>query len=50
MTTYNFKAIRAQQATGHDVFVFAADPHEVLRLAEIERVGLGAIALVHLVS
>ena len=39
MTTYNFKAIRAQQATGHDVFVFAADPHEVLRLAEIERVG-----------
>lgn len=39
MTTYKFKAIRAKQAPDHDVFVFAANPHDVLALAEIERVG-----------
>lgn len=39
MTTYTFKAIRASQALGHDVFVFAANPHDVLEFAEIERVG-----------
>jgi len=38
MTTYRFKAIRAHQAPGHDVFVFAANPHDVLAFSEIERV------------
>lgn len=39
MTIFRYKAIRAQQAAGHDVFVFAAPPHDVLKFAEIERVG-----------
>lgn len=39
MTTYRFKAIRAKQANGHDVFSFAATPEQVLEFAEIERVG-----------
>lgn len=39
MTTYRFKAVRARQAAGHDVFVFAALPKEVLEFSEIERVG-----------
>lgn len=39
MNTYRFKAIRAKQADGHDVFCFAADPTEVLKFSEIERVG-----------
>jgi DGQHR domain-containing protein len=39
MTTFTFKAIRAVQAPGHDVFVFAANPHDVLAFSEIERVG-----------
>lgn len=38
MTKYRFKAVRAQQAKGHDVFVFAAHPHDILSFAEIERV------------
>ncbi len=38
MTTYRFKAVRAHQAPGHDVFVFAASPSEVLSFATIERV------------
>ncbi len=38
MTTYRFKAVRAQQAPGHDVFVFAAPPSDVLTFAAIERV------------
>lgn len=38
-TTYKYKAIRATQAPGHDVFCFAADPHDVLAFSEIERVG-----------
>lgn len=38
MTTYRFKAIRARQAAGHDVFVFAAPPGDVLAFSEIERV------------
>jgi DGQHR domain-containing protein len=37
--TYRFKAIRAQQATDHDVFCFAAEPSDVLAFSEIERVG-----------
>jgi DGQHR domain-containing protein len=37
--TYHFKAIRAKQAAGHDVFSFAAEPGEVLAFSEIERVG-----------
>lgn len=41
MTTFRFKAIRAQQAAAHDVFVFAADPNDVLSFAVIERVGRG---------
>lgn len=39
MITYRFQAIRATQAAGHDVFVFAANPKDVLSFAEIERVG-----------
>jgi DGQHR domain-containing protein len=39
VTTYRFKAIRARQAAGQDVFVFAAHPNDVLAFAEIERVG-----------
>ena len=38
MTTYRFKAVRARQAPGHDVFVFAAHPSDVLSFAAIERV------------
>ena len=38
MTTYKFKAVRARQASGHDVFVFAAHPSDVLSFAAIERV------------
>ena len=39
MTTFRFQAIRAKQAAGHDVFVFAAHPKDVLSFSEIERVG-----------
>ena len=38
VTTYRFKAVRARQASGHDVFVFAAHPEDVLSFAAIERV------------
>jgi DGQHR domain-containing protein len=38
VTTYRFKAVRAQQAPGHDVFVFAAPPSDVLTFSTIERV------------
>ena len=36
---YRFKGVRAQQASGHDVFSFAAAPNEILDFSEIERVG-----------
>lgn len=39
MTVHIYPALRAQQASDHDVFVFAATPSEVLRFAQIERVG-----------
>lgn len=39
MKTFRYKAIRARQADGHDVFCFAADPSDVLAFSEIERVG-----------
>jgi DGQHR domain-containing protein len=39
VTLYRYKAVRAQQASGHDVFVFAAPPQDILNFAEIERVG-----------
>ncbi len=39
MTIYRYKAVRARQAAGHDVFVFAAPSQDVLKFAEIERVG-----------
>jgi DGQHR domain-containing protein len=38
VTTYRFKAVRARQSSGHDVFVFAAHPGDVLSFAAIERV------------
>jgi DGQHR domain-containing protein len=41
MTTYKYKAIRAQQSKDHYVFSFAAKPHDVLNFSEIERVGRG---------
>lgn len=39
MTAHIYPALRAQQTTDHDVFVFAAPPDEVLKFAQIERVG-----------
>jgi len=39
VTKFKFTAIRAKQATGHDVFSFAATPQQVLAFSEIERVG-----------
>jgi DGQHR domain-containing protein len=39
MTIYRFTALSARQANGHDVFVFAAEPKEILSFAQIERVG-----------
>lgn len=39
MSTYRYRAIRARQAPGHEVLVFAAPPGEVLEFSEIERVG-----------
>lgn len=39
MTAYRFPALRASQASGNDVFVFAAEPKQVLEFAQIERVG-----------
>lgn len=39
MTTYKFKAVRANQAADHDVFSFAATPEQILSFSEIERVG-----------
>jgi DGQHR domain-containing protein len=38
MKTYRYKAIRAKQAQGHDVLVFAANANEILAFSEIERV------------
>ena len=39
MKTFQFKAIRAKQAEGSDVFCFAAEPADVLGFSEIDRVG-----------
>ena len=39
MTIHRYTALRAQQASDHDVFVFAAPPRDVLTFAQIERVG-----------
>jgi DGQHR domain-containing protein len=39
MANYKYKAIRANQAEGQDVFSFAANPKDILDFAEIERVG-----------
>ena len=39
MKTFRYKAIRANQADGHDVLSFAATPEEILSFSEIERVG-----------
>lgn len=39
MTVYNFPALPASQAASHEVFVFAAEPWQVLAFAQIERVG-----------
>lgn len=39
MTVYRFPALLANQAAGHDVFVFAAEPKQVLEFAQIERLG-----------
>ena len=38
MTKYKFNAIRANQASGHDVFSFSALATDILEFAEIERV------------
>lgn len=39
MTIYRFPALSARQAPDHEVFVFAAEPKQVLEFAQIERVG-----------
>jgi len=39
VTVYRYPALRAQQAAGHDVFIFAAQPSDVLTFSQIERVG-----------
>lgn len=39
MTVHIYPTLRAQQAKDHDIFVFAASPDEVLKFAQIERVG-----------
>jgi DGQHR domain-containing protein len=39
MSKYQYRAIRANQAEGHDVFVFAAKPSDILAFSEIDRVG-----------
>jgi DGQHR domain-containing protein len=39
MAVYKFPALCANQAPEHDVFVFAAEPKQVLEFAQIERVG-----------
>jgi DGQHR domain-containing protein len=39
VTIFRFKAIRARQAPGQDVFVFSAPAKDVLSFAEIDRVG-----------
>lgn len=39
MTAFSFPALIAQQAPEHDVFVFAAEPKDILRFAQIDRVG-----------
>lgn len=39
MTIYKFPALTASQTPDHDVFVFAAEPKQVLDFAQIERVG-----------
>jgi DGQHR domain-containing protein len=39
VTIYRYKAVRARQADGQSLFVFAAPPHDVLNFAEIDRVG-----------
>lgn len=39
MTVYKYLAVRARQASEHEVFVFAAPPKDVLKFAQIERVG-----------
>lgn len=39
MTVHRYAALRAHQASGHDVFVFPAEPKDVLAFAQIERVG-----------
>lgn len=39
MSRFRFKAVAASQAVGHDVFVFAAEPAQILTFAQIERIG-----------
>lgn len=39
MTTFTFPALSARQTSDHDVFVFAAEPKQILQFAQIERVG-----------
>ncbi len=39
MTIYRYSALSAQQAAGHEVFVFAAEPKHILEFAQIERIG-----------
>jgi len=39
MTVFKYKALSASQAPGNEVFVFACDPHDVLKFSEIDRVG-----------
>lgn len=39
MSVYKFHGLVASQAPNHDVFMFAAEPKQILEFAQIERVG-----------
>lgn len=39
MSKFRFRAVSARQADGQDVFVFAAEPKQILSFAQIERIG-----------
>lgn len=39
MTIYKFSALTARQTSDHEVFMFAADPKQILEFAQIERMG-----------
>lgn len=47
MKTFRYSAVRANQASGSEVFSFAAAPQDILEFAEIERVSRGEDGALH---